>query len=326
MPWDSELHAFKTQIDLREYAAGEGYVWDRRSSSRSAFVMRRGRGDDKISIRVMPNGDYVYYSFRDPADHGSILDFVHRRKGLNLGEVRKELRPWAGLPSNYPKLEILDLAQVCMLGEFHKMDVACQHSYLERERAIPRLTLTQDRFRGFIRTDRFRNAIFPHYDYFPRYDYFATGSERDPCGWEIKNHGFTGFARGGKKGLWTSDYSGACPNEAVVICESAIDALSYATLFPGHRLYVSIAGQLSLAQAELITHVVSQVEPGVEQFEVFAATDADAAGERLADAVLCAAERSGRAGLRCSRHLPEGAKDWNEILVRGRNLGECIGG
>jgi hypothetical protein len=47
------------------------------------------------------------------------------------------------------------------------------------------------------------------------------------CGYEIKNRDFTGFARGGSKGLWLSHTE---PDDTrMVSCESAIDALSHAS-------------------------------------------------------------------------------------------------
>lgn len=51
---------------------------------------------DKISIRMDADGHYVFYSFRDEHDHGTILDFVMRRQGKNFVEARKVLRTWTG--------------------------------------------------------------------------------------------------------------------------------------------------------------------------------------------------------------------------------------
>jgi hypothetical protein len=50
--------------------------------------------------------------------------------------------------------------------------------------------LQSPRFAGRLKVDFRSNAIFPHAD------------KDGPCGYEIKNKGFTGFARGGEKGLW----------------------------------------------------------------------------------------------------------------------------
>src|SRR5580658_6086196 len=95
--FDAELESFKISIDLRSYAASQGYVLDSRSSCRGSAVMRHENGD-KVVIRRDIDSHYVYFSVRDDGDHGSIIDFVQRRLKLSLGDVRKELRQWLGQP------------------------------------------------------------------------------------------------------------------------------------------------------------------------------------------------------------------------------------
>src|SRR5689334_18171519 len=92
---DPELESFKTAIDLRVYAAGQGYVLDRKESWRGSAVMRHPAGD-KVVIKRDADGHYVYFSVRDDRDHGTIIDFTKQRLRLNFGEIRKELRPWLG--------------------------------------------------------------------------------------------------------------------------------------------------------------------------------------------------------------------------------------
>src|ERR1700733_12789704 len=96
--FDTELDKFKTAIDLRAYAAGQGYQLDRKESWRGTSVMRHPVSDDKVIIKRGMDGHYVYFSVRDDRDNGSIIDFVQFRQGLSLGTVRKELRPWIGQP------------------------------------------------------------------------------------------------------------------------------------------------------------------------------------------------------------------------------------
>jgi len=88
---EAELDDFKREIDLRQYAAAIGYELDKRESWRGSAVMRRG--GDKIVIKRDTDGHYVYFSVRDDADHGTIIDFIHHRERLSLGETRTELRP-----------------------------------------------------------------------------------------------------------------------------------------------------------------------------------------------------------------------------------------
>ena len=92
---DKELETFKTDIDLRAYAAALGYGLDRKASWRGSSVLRHPNGD-KIIVKRDHDGHFVYFSVRDENDNGSIIDFVQRRKAYNLGQVRQELRPWIG--------------------------------------------------------------------------------------------------------------------------------------------------------------------------------------------------------------------------------------
>lgn len=305
---DPELEAFKTEIDLRAYAAEvEGYVLDRKESWKGSAVMRHPNGD-KIIIKRDTDGHYVFFSVRDETDNGSIIDFVQKRKpgARSLGNVRQALRPWisgkrkvqaSSLPLFAP-LHPTTKDRMEVERQFRFMDFVERHAYLENERRIPYDVLTAPRFAGRIRTDRRGNAVFPHFD--------LDGL----CGFEIKNSGFTGFAKGGEKGLWFS--VAEIRDNRLVICESAIDALSHAALFPdGHTRYASIGGQMNPRQPELIRATMLKLANGSE---VIAAFDADDDGNRYAEIVRQMVIEIGRDDLRFSTHHPAGVKDWNDAL------------
>jgi Protein of unknown function (DUF3991) len=226
---DPELESFKTSIDLRAYAASQGYVLDRKESWRGSAVMRHTSGD-KIIVKRDTDNHYIYFSVQDEADHGTIIDFVERRKDLNLGATRKELRAYSNSPTPLPALTPLlrtvkDRMRVETL--YARMHDASAHPYLENERAIPAALLGSERLKGRVRIDARGNAIFPHFD------------REGLCGFEIKNRGFTGFSSGETKGLWLSQETS--DDNRLVFCESAIDALSYEVLFPDDRTrYASI--------------------------------------------------------------------------------------
>lgn len=308
MPDDQELKAFKTQIDLRSYAAAQhGYTLDRTESWLGSSVMR-DEANDKIVIKRDADGHYVYFSIRDAGDNGSLIDFVQRRQpNLNLGAVRKLLRPWIGKSrgSVTPALPIFPALPITTKNRFdvetalRHMRPAGVHPYLEAERRIPTHVLASARFAGRVRADSLGNAVFPHFD------------QEGLCGYEIKNKGFTGFAKGGTKGLW---FSHALANDnRLVFCESAIDALSYAALFPapGAR-YASIGGHLSPSQPELICAALKRLPVA---FTVVAATDADSEGQKMANLIRqTAATLSPKHRLVFTRHAPAGFKDWNEEL------------
>jgi len=304
---DAELEMFKTAIDLRAYAALQGYVWDKRESWRGSTVMRHPDGD-KIIIKRDADGHYVFFSVHTEA-RGSIIDFIQNRQGGSLGAVRKELRQWTGLDTRpapagisevptFPALPTTGKDRLRVEAELARMPVAPRHPYLEQERKLPSTVLERDRFAGRVRIDARGNAVFPHFD------------GQGICGYEIKNRGFTGFARGGSKGLWSSHTE---PDDTrLIFCESAIDALSHATLFPDeHARYASIGGQVNPAQPELIRAAAASMPPGAA---IVAAMDNDNDGRKLAEMVRKSVELTGRGDLRFAIEEPAGAKDWNDQL------------
>ncbi len=299
---DGELLRFK-QSDLRQYAASVGFVVDRRESCRGNTVMRCG--PEKIIVSRKPDGVYTFWSPHDDTDRGTILDFVQRRNpGLNLGGVRKELRAWLGSrPPALPTMPgltrtVKDLDEV--RRRYAAMLIPLSHPYLEHERHIPSSILHSRRFAGQIRIDQYGAAVFPHFD-----------AEGEVCGYELKNrNGFTGFAPGGRKGMWSSNVE--ADDRRLVLVESAIDALSHSALFDdANARYGSIGGKPTALQLETIRRVFVKLPEGCE---VVAAMDADGAGRGLSDLMENVYSRCDRRDLLFRREVPVGVNDWNDIL------------
>lgn len=300
---DKELDECK-RLDLRQYAAAQGYELDKRESSRGNAVMRLGgSGGDKIVIKRNTNGHYVYFSVRNDADNGTIIDFVQHRKNLSLGRVRQELRPWIGgtVSVTLPVFAMLPEVSKDLLAvarEYERMKIAPAHLYLTNERGLPPALLASARFAGRIRSDERDNAIFPHFN------------ENGLCGFEKKNVGFTGFASGGEKGLWLSHSEEQ--DMRLVVCESAIDALSHAALFPDTLArYASMGGKPNPKQPELLKEEIALLPVGAE---IIAAMDADDEGRKLTEVVRQAVSAAHREDLRFSTQEPQGVKDWNDQL------------
>ncbi|MGE3424830.1 MAG: DUF3991 domain-containing protein [Dehalococcoidia bacterium] len=314
-----ELERFKTQIDLREYAASVGYAQDRRSSCRTSTALRNKAGD-KIIVARDAGGHYVYFSVRDPEDNGSIIDFVQRRGGGSLGEVRKTLRPWIGsgpLPSSLPtapasfahalvpttrdvgrvRARLAAMRSVAELPGGH-------HPYLVEVRLLPPPLLSHSRFASRVFIDDRGNAVFPHFDR-------ASGGV---CGYEVKGRGFSGFAPGGAKGLWASVPDSG--DTRLVIAESAIDALSWVALHPEalNTRFVSTGGALSPAQPSLLTAAMQKLPAGGR---VVLAVDNDAGGDRLVEQIGEAFRVAERADLELIADVPPTRDcDWNDVLRR----------
>jgi hypothetical protein len=303
---DAELEAFKTQIDLRQYAAANGYTLDPRESWRGSAVMRKdGRGGDKIIIKRNGNGHYVFFSVRDDADNGTIIDFVQNREGVSLGAVRKELRSWIGRPASpglplFQPLERTTRDRARVEAEFARMTAPERDCpYLEEVRRLPVGILEAPRFAGCARIDERGNVAFPHFD------------EAGLSGYELKNRHFTGFAAGGEKALWLSNESAR--DRRLVFCESAIECLSHAVLFPdGATRYASIGGKLNPRQPELIRAAIKRLAVALE---IVAAMNADEDGRQLAGVVRAAFESVAAAGMVFTFQEPsEPHKDWNDQL------------
>ncbi len=309
-----ELEAFKTVINLTEYAAAEGYELDRKESSKTSIIMHHPNGDKLVIARDTDN-HWIYFSVRNEADNGSIIDFVQKRGGGSLGAVRQKLRPWIG--ESYPVTDRnqrvkppaqsyvqnveksgKDIARV-VLNYSGMEPITGREHYLVTIRGIPPNVLLNPRFAGKIRTlpgNEQGNVVFPHYN--------AAGL----CGYEIKNSGFTGFAKGGEKGLWAS--AANSQDTTLIITESAIDALSYHALHhPTQARYVSTGGAMNPAQPTLLQRAISRIPEGGE---IVIATDNDEGGDKLTAEITALILDTSR---RYREHRPATrGHDWNDTL------------
>src|SRR5947209_10040751 len=279
---------------------------DRRESWQGSTVLRRGA--DKIVVKRNGNGHYVFFSVRDDDDHGTLIDFLQRRQNLSLGAVRQILRPWIDRPAaspQFPGLESTSPNRMHVECAYRRMANAQRFPYLEHERGVPADVLLAPRFAGRMRIDSRGNTVFPHFD--------AAGL----CGYEIKNCGYSGFAAGGQKGLWFSHAQPA--DRRLILTESAVDALSYAALFPDaedQTRYASLGGKPSSRQRALVQATIAKLPAGAE---IVAAFDADDAGRQMVEvireAAASVARRTGRSDLIFKAHLPtQEGEDWNMVL------------
>lgn len=305
----AELERFKTEIDLRHFAADFGYQISMRESSASGTVMR---GDDGSKIRVTrgTDGHYVYWNCHDELDSGSIVDFLQKRSGANLGQVRQRLRPWIGegwnkMPPPPPSRELPDLVPIArdlaaVQAQANGMAWLTngRHPYLNDQRGIPHEIIADKRFCERVRIDDRRNAAFIHIN-------------RDGVsGFELKNHGFTGFSKAGAKGLFVS--SCYAEDKRLVFTEAAIDSLSYAALHGMSRTrFVSIGGKPSPEQMDLARGAMEKTPTG----EIILAFDNDEGGDTLIERFKALFQEVGREDLIIRIHRPETRGfDWNEEL------------
>jgi len=307
---DRELETFKRNINLVDYATNRcGYERVRRESSRSSHVLRHAATEDKIVVGREQDGHWVYFSVRDEKDNGSIVDFVQKRQNKNLGEVREELRAWAGMPRpehghnnvEAPEPIAIERDRNKVVKALASAKDVENSSYLNGRGVRPE-TLKEPRFAGTFKEDARGNVLFVHRD--------ANGV----TGFEVKNRDFTGFAAGGTKAIWHSK-PGPADNK-LVITESAIDALSYHQL---HRRenertrYVSIAGAPSPYQLDIVEKVVAHMPAGST---VVAAVDGDRAGTKVAKQLEDISARHPEVTFKRASPEPALGKDWNDVLQR----------
>jgi hypothetical protein len=295
---DSELDKMK-RINIADYASAQGYTLNRQKSSQHSLCFDHNNGDRVLVGQDPKSGHSVYCSVRDDQDNGTIVDFIQKRQGLNLGQVRRELRPWIGAPSQrpeytpqpQPKPVQKDRLQV-QRGLATCERVTSKQDYLE-SRGIEQKTL--EHFRGKVYADKRGNAIFPHFD------------EQGVCGLEIKNQEFTGFSKAGEKGLWIHALKNA---ERIVFCESAIDCMSHYQCKPDDKTaYVSIGGNMSPKAKETLERLLEKHSDK----ELVAAFDNDKQGEKYTHYL------QQQAGREVIKDVPE-HKDWNEQLQHEREL------
>lgn len=297
-----ELEAMK-RIDLRQYAMSRGFVLDRRQSSRCSSVMRHSNGD-KLIVAKRSNGQFVYFNAVGN-DNGTIIDLIQTRDRISLGEVRKLLRPWICVvdspPPDLPTLPIELQPSEHDAGRVLKAWMSARpigktHAYLETQRCVPRSILVHPIFQDRIRRDLRMNAVFPHFN------------QAGLCGFELKNADFTGFSSGGLKGLACSRPE--VTDHKMVICETAIDMLSYAALHgvAEHRFF-STAGQISPSQAECLRSAASRMP---SNSSIILAMDHDEGGHELAEQIQEALSES---TLPIRQHVPSrSGDDWNDVL------------
>lgn len=291
-----QLERFKTEINLVEYAMSYGYEYIEAKSTHNKAILSHESGD-KIVVVKDESDRYLYFSFQDDWDKGTIIDFLQHRCDLNLGEVRKELRPWLNQRDNAiaPPQPMSD-ERISLIQEFLEFSVLKSHPYLA-ELGISDSTSNSDRFIGRIAVDEKNHLIFPHYDH------------DGITGYEIKNDGKKSFNKSETKALWQSNQQS--DDTRLVITKTAIDALSYHQLFPDqHTRYISTEGMSSAYQRELIVEKMTELNHSHK--EIIIAIDNDEVDKQLADILTSLATNN----IQVKLHQPESGRTWNECLQR----------
>ena len=297
---DTELEGFKQNINLCEFAESLGFSLDRSKSSRRVKVYRLDQ--DKIIVWVGDGGHWVYRNERNHSDHGSIVDFVMKQEGCNLGRARIALRRYLGASPHSspscPKERPTATAQGQDGGCYKKALAVWNAARWSPEpayllaRGLNRATLGDPRFADTFRVDKRGNVIFPHHD------------RQGMIGYELRSATLKTIGANVHKALWIS--RNLKEATSIVIAESSINAISHAQLHGGSHAYVAIAGQPSSLQRDLLPGLLAKAYK--RGATVLTGFDNDPSGDKYHEMLELLSP------VPLARLTPT-ANDWNEDLI-----------
>ena len=323
-----EIERLKRDANLLEYACARArYEVDLKESSPRGnlthWIPRRATDGSKILVLRGPKC-WLYFDLRDhgqelgaggisAGNHGTIIDFVQQELGLPRGrgtpsfglaltEIRDfvgglpspPLRPTPVRPGSADSLRVPDPEVQERWNAAREMSCS---AYLA-SRALTPATLSDPRFRGVWRIDRRQNLLFAHRD-----------ANQRLVGFEIKNHNFTSYPRGGvRTGMWRSN---ALPGDRyLLLTESAINALSFHQLHPQLPVsYRSFGGRIGAAQLQLLQRELEKLPATTTVLLAF-----DGAGDRAGQHYEHQVQRVLPAHLRAEVRHPPHSKDWNDYV------------
>ena len=311
---DAELEQMRAEVNCAALLERFPPPWqlDKAESTGKCWKYRRGAGE----ILLVTHEGRGWW---DPGStaKGDIFKLVQfLDPALNLGQVRKVLRPFIGLSPSFPSSPrrttkdgpAVPFRELWRRRPEPRPGSLCWR-YLTEERALPAHIVRSAVAAGTLREGLNGSAWFAHHNHY--------GLLR---GIEMRGPRYRGFSPGGDKALFRlqvdSDHNR--PEVArVFVAEAPIDAMSLAAIenLRTGTLYVGTAGGMG---PETIVALELQLRELAKQSDavVVAATDADKAGAGYAARL---SEMAQTAGVRFERLLPAGGlKDWNEVLKQRR--------
>lgn len=227
---------------------------------------------------------------------GGAIDLVMHVDGLGFKDAVQWL--WQRFPSSDGRCAYVSPPQRPEL----RLPAACPGalpralSYLEHDRGLPRALIQRLVASGTVYADARGNVVF-----------LLLGKKNAPVGAELRGTTearWRGMAPGSRKdlGYFSIPVAGAA---TIVLCESAIDALSCHALY-ADRLCISTSG--ARPSPGWLTELIRQ------GFEIYCGFDSDPTGDAMAAAMI--------ARYPTVRRLRPSSHDWNDVLLsRSRPTG-----
>jgi hypothetical protein len=305
---------FRRRIPIMELALANGYQLNR-SKGMKWPVLEHPDGDRVIIVNPGSPGEQGYFNPGDERDRGTLVAFVLNRLGsvfprdaslTGHQNVNRILSAWLSIPYAqrlaYRKASALSrhgikVSEVSfnpgLLAPLKDM------GYLSSRGILP-ATLDDACFRGRIHSCSGMAGGCVAFPYRQSLDGPVVGAE--VRGASMKRH-LPGTRK--STSVWASNPP--LVSERLVVCESAIDCLSYHQLKGGKgNLYVSFGGMLTQGQLDCISGIIKTIGRS-DGFKVVVAVDNDRAGKSYASALL---ERFPNAHL----DRPTVGKDFNDML------------
>jgi hypothetical protein len=306
-----ELARLRTDVNCAVLLERSALPWrlDPQQSTQKCLKYRRGAGE----ILLITHDGRGWW---DPgsAAKGDVFALVqYLEPDLNFGQVRKALRPFAGLTPSFPvatraherKAPLLPVVDRWQSRRAPARGSPCW-KYLTEERGLPASVIDAAIRANVLQEGPYGSAWFAH----RQHDGTLSGIE-------MRGPTFRGFSPGGEKSLFRLPIAGGTIRR-VVVTEAPIDALSLAAIEkqPTGTLYVSTAGGMGPGTIAALVMQLMELA-SVPDAVLIAATDADHAGDKYAQQLMAMAQE---ADVRSERMVPQnGEKDWNDNLRIGKS-------
>lgn len=270
-----ELERFKTDINIVDVAITIGYEIDKKKSSRKSIVLK---GQDTIVVSRNSNGHYVYFNPNDSRDNGTIIDFIQKKTGENLGQVRKILRQFLG--GSMQQLEISNQNDV---KNYYRTIEQFESKWknIKQNKKDVRYEIFKDNIRG-IELDTLHQV--PHLAYYEGKFYFPIFNKNGVSGLYYTNTNMKEkyFSKDSIKGIW-ADKPLHKSIDKIIVTESPIDSLSAVELGYNdeNTLHIATLGRMGREAKETLSKIFKYLPNA----KVLIATDRDEAGEEIAQEI-----------------------------------------
>jgi Protein of unknown function (DUF3991)/Toprim-like len=309
-PNDPELDHLREKVNCAAVLERFETPWrlDRKGSTKGCLKYRRGKGE----ILIVNHGGRGWWDPR--SEHkGDVFDLVQfLDPHLNFGEVRKVLRPLAGVNPAFPaakRAEPKDPPEIPIPKRWARRPRIGPNSpawlYLTNDRRLPPGVLIAARKADILREGPYGSPWFAHHD-----DHGIVTHI------EIRGPAFKGSVRGGTKTLCRL-LGGSRNLIRLVLAEAPIDALSVAAIedIRADTIYAATGGGMGPRTIEAVNKILAKLKAHPNAC-FCSATDANPAGERYA---LHHRTLAAKTGVPFERLLPPVVGgDWNDVLKLGR--------